>query len=357
MVNKINAFESKHLNKHKLQKNLLVKSGISDTANYLSKLTFRKVFNVVMIYSSYFFSLILRRPVHWGAPVSASIEATTCCNLRCPECPSGLRKFTRPTGSVSIANFRNYIVRLEKSLTYLMIYFQGEPYLNKDFFEIVKYAVSEKIYTATSTNGHFLDIENARQTIESGLDRLIISIDGVDQESYSSYRTGGDFEKVMRGIKNVVEWKTKLASKKPYIILQFLVLKTNEQHIEEIKKLSGQSGADELQIKTAQFYDFKNGNPLMPLNTRYSRYIKNNDGTFSLKKKIKNKCLRMWQSLVITWDGNVVPCCFDKDAGYNFGNLNELTLKEIWKGKSAGSFRKQIIKNRKAVEICCNCSE
>jgi len=290
-------------------------------------------------------------------PVSASIEATTNCNLSCPECPSGLRQFTRPIGSIDLSHFQKFLDQIEKDLTYLMIYFQGEPYMNKSFFELVKYAKSKKIYTSTSTNGHFLTIENARLTIESGLDRLIISLDGTDQETYASYRKNGNFDTVINGIKNITDWKKKLNSKRPYTILQFLILKTNENKIDEIRQMAKELGIDELQIKTAQFYDFKNGNLLMPENIKYSRYIKNYDGTFSLKKKICNKCLRMWQSIVITWNGHIVPCCFDKDAKYQMGDLNDSAFKEIWKSKDYNSFRKKILKNRKSIDICCNCTE
>jgi len=334
-----------------------VSAAYSDTINFLSKLTFRKVFNAVLIYKSYLLSRIFKTPVHWGMPLSASIEATTNCNLQCPECPSGLRKFTRPTGSIDFSNFRKFIDQMEKHLTYLMIYFQGEPYLNKHFFEFASYAGSKKIYTATSTNGHFLDETAAQKTIESGLDRLIVSLDGTDQVSYAAYRVGGDFEKVISSIKNMVECKKKLRSKKPYLILQFLVLKSNEDLHEEISALAKQLGVDELQFKTAQFYDYKNGNDLMPVNPEYSRYIKNTDDTYSLKKKSRNHCLRIWQSLVITWDGKVVPCCFDKDATHQLGDMNSTALKEIWKGKKYKSFRKEVLLNRKNIDICCNCSE
>jgi radical SAM protein with 4Fe4S-binding SPASM domain len=290
-------------------------------------------------------------------PVSASIEATTSCNLKCPECPSGLRKFTRPTGTIDPEHFQKYIDPLSKNLLFLMLYFQGEPYLNKTFFDLVKYAKTKNIYTATSSNGHFLNDENARNTIESRLDRLIISLDGTDQESYESYRRGGDFDKVITGIKTLVEYKKKLKSKKPFIILQFLVQKNNEHQLAEIADLSRQLDVDKLELKTAQFYDFKNSNPLMPTNTKYSRYSQNTDGTFSLKMKIKNRCLRMWQSLVITWDGKVVPCCFDKDAQHQLGDLNNTSLKKIWNSSDYDAFRKNIFSNRKKIDICCNCTE
>lgn len=295
--------------------------------------------------------------MHWGMPVSASIEATTNCNLSCPECPSGLKLFSRPTGSISLVSFQRYIDSLSENLIFLMIYFQGEPYLNKHFFELIKYAKSKRIYTSTSSNGHFLDNENARMTIESGIDRIIISLDGSDKESYSSYRIGGDFNKVIAGIKNLVEWKRKLNSKKPFIILQCLVLKSNEHQITEIAQLSKQLGVDKLELKTAQFNSYNNGNPLMPTSHKYSRYIKNIVGTFSLKRKLKNQCLRMWQSVVITWDGKVVPCCFDKDAQHQLGDMNKSSFKEIWEGDIYNSLRKGILAKRKGIEICCNCTE
>ena len=334
-----------------------MKAKFSDFINFISILNFKKVFNALIIYKSYFISIIFKKNIHWGMPVSASIELTTNCNLQCPECPSGLRKFSRPTGSIDFVNFQKYIDKIKKNIFYLTLYFQGEPFLNKYLFDFINYAKSKNIYIATSTNGHFLIDKNASQIIESGLDRLIISLDGTDQEAYSSYRKNGNFETVIKGIKNIVEYKKNLKSKKPFIILQFLVLKTNENKIDEIKQLAKDLEVDELQIKTAQFYNFENGNPLMPENTKYLRYIKNSEDKFILKNKIKNRCLRMWQSLVITWDGKIVPCCFDKDAAFQMGDLNNSSLKQIWRNKNYNSFRKKILKQRKDIDICCNCSE
>ena len=91
---------------------------------------------------------------------------------------------------------------------YLVFYFQGEPYLNPQFLDMVKYASGKKIYTATSTNAHYLNEANAKKTIESGLDRLIISIDGTTQDVYQQYRVGGNLEKVLEGARNVVKWNT-----------------------------------------------------------------------------------------------------------------------------------------------------
>ena len=158
-----------------------------DSINLLSKLTLRRAWNGMKVLSSYYVSKWTKKPIQWGYPVSISFEPTTSCNLRCPECPSGLRAFTRPTGMLQKDFFSLTIDQLYKDLFYLVFYFQGEPYLNPDFLDMVKYASQKKIYTATSTNAHYLSDANAKRTIESGLDRLIISIDGTTQESWIRY--------------------------------------------------------------------------------------------------------------------------------------------------------------------------
>ena len=180
---------------------------LTDSWNFVSKLRVRRLWNAAKVLSSYYLTRLLRRPIQWGVPFTVSIEPTTACNLRCPECPSGLRAFTRPTGNLKTDFFRKTMDELADKLIYLIFYFQGEPYINPNFLEMVTYARQKGIYTITSTNGHFLNDENARKTIESGLDRLIISVDGTTQEVYENYRKGGKLENVLQGARNVVRWK------------------------------------------------------------------------------------------------------------------------------------------------------
>ena len=299
-------------------------------------------------------------------PISIAIEPTTSCNLRCPECPSGLRSFTRETGMLDETFFKTVIDELHKEIFYLIFYFQGEPYLNPKFLDMVKYAVGKKIYTATSTNAHYLDDVSAKATVESRLDRLIISIDGTTQMSYESYRIGGDLQKVIDGTKNILKWKRQLNSKTPYVIFQFVVFRQNEHEVEEIKKLGNEIGVDEIKIKSAQIYDYENGNDRIPLNEKYSRYKKasllTTPGPFSplhLERGLRGEagCWKMWNSCVITWDGKVVPCCFDKDAKHQLGDVKEKKFESIWHGEAYKNFRAALLKSRKEIDICRNCSE
>jgi radical SAM protein with 4Fe4S-binding SPASM domain len=331
---------------------------LNDSLNLLSKLTPRRVWNGVKVLSSYYASLISKKPVQWGLPVSISFEPTTSCNLRCPECPSGLRAFTRPTGMLEKDFFSQTIDEIHKDLLYLIFYFQGEPYLNTSFLDMVKYASDKGIYTATSTNAHYLNDEAARKTVESGLDRLIISIDGTTQETYKQYRVGGNLEKVIEGAKNIVKWKKELNSKTPFVFFQFLVVKHNEHQIEEIQQLAKEIGVDEVRFKSAQVYDYENDpNQLIPTIDKFSRYKKNKDGTYTPKNKLANRCWKLWHANVITWDGLVVPCCFDKDAMHQLGNLKNQSFKTVWNNDNYKQFRAELMMGRKNIDICSNCSE
>lgn len=328
-----------------------------DGLNFISKATPARVWNAAKILGGFYASRWLGKPTQWGLPVAISFEPTTSCNLRCPECPSGLRAFSRPTGMLQEDLFTKVIDEMKDTLWYLIFYFQGEPYLNPNFLKLVKYASSKRIYTATSTNAHYLTPDKAKQTVESGLDRLIISIDGTTQEVYQQYRVGGKLEKVLEGTRNIVEWKRKLKSKTPHLIFQFLVVKPNEHQIEEVKKLAKEIGVDEVGLKTAQIYDYKNGSNLMPEQDKYSRYRKSSDGTYEIKSTMLNRCWKLWHSCVITWDGSVVPCCFDKDAWYKMGNLQTESFKSLWHNEAYKNFRQSLLKSREEIEMCRNCTE
>jgi radical SAM protein with 4Fe4S-binding SPASM domain len=334
--------------------------------------------NLFKIIGGYLLSRISKKVFHWGNPVAASIEPINHCNLRCPECPAGMKELTRPHGIMQPEMFRNIIDQLSPHLSWLTLYFQGEPYMSRHFFEFIAYARAKHIFVATSTNGHFLDENAVPHTINSGLNRLIISLDGADQQSYEAYRKGGDFEKVIAGIRLLVSEKKRLNKRNPEIILQCLVLKSNEHQLDKIKLLAKELGVDKLEFKTAQFNNYENGNPLLPENQQYSRYARvstpqmqkakgkmqnaniaeyHDVQRFTPKNRMPDSCFRMWSSCVITWDGKVVPCCFDKDATYVMGDMTKERFQDIWRGKPYHDFRMKILNNRKSIEICTNCSQ
>lgn len=323
----------------------------------LEYLTITKALNLFKLWLTYHWSRIFKIVFVWGLPTTLSVEPTTSCNLRCPECPSGLRSFTRPTGMLNSETYKKIIDQASDHLTWLHLYFQGEPFLHPRFLDLVNYADEKRIFTSTSTNAHYLTEKLVTQIIQSGLKQIIISLDGITQEIYEKYRVGGDLEKVKKGLIFLVEERKKIKSKFPRIVLQFLVTGQNEHQIPILKSWAREIQVDELQLKTAQIYNFENGSDLIPSDLGFSRYIPDSLGKWKLKKQIENKCWRMWQGAVVTWDGKVVPCCFDKDAHHVMGELNSLSLKNIWYSENYINFRKQLLKGRSEIEMCRNCSE
>lgn len=223
--------------------------------------------------------------------------------------------------------------------------------------EQVAYAASKRIYTATSTNAHYLNDAMAEKTVRSGLDRLIISIDGTTQETFEQYRVGGRLSKVIEGTKNVVKWKKQLKSKTPHVIFQFLVVKPNEHQLEGVQVLAKELGVDEVAFKTSQIYDYENGSALIPSQEKYSRYKQLPNGKWTIKNKLVNHYWKMWHSCVITWDGKVVPCSFDKDTHYQLGEMDNESFATIWQGEAYQQFRASLIRSRSEIEIFKNCSE
>lgn len=314
----------------------------------------RKLINILKLIFSYLLSIILRKPIHAGMPLGISVEPTNVCNLKCIECPTGTNSLSRKIQNIDRKLYEDLVDELRGQLTNIIFYFQGEPFLNKEVFEMISYANMNRIYTISSTNGHFLS-RDADSIINCKLDKLIVSLDGIDQETYEKYRVGGEVEKVYEGVQNLVHKKDKLKVKHPKIIIQFIVTSNNEYQLQEAKLLAKQLGANKFDAKSAQIYNFENGNQLIPENKKYSRYRKVGD-KYIIKSKLPNRCWRLWSNAVITSNGDVVPCCFDKDAKYAMGNLHNNSFKEIWNSSSYQSFRKKVFTNRRQIDICKNCT-
>lgn len=334
-----------------------LKSQIHDAVRLLKCLNVPRLINLSVLQATYLSARYLRVFRTARGPAAISIEPTTACNLRCPECPSGLRSFTRPTGKLNIESYKCWLHQHSKTVIWINLYFQGEPFLHSDFFKLVRLAKKKRYYTMTSTNGHFLTEENCRHIIRSGLDRLVISLDGLDQDTYEKYRRGGNLQLVLDGIENLTSVKREMGVRHPFIEIQFLVLRNNEHQIDKIKSWIRKPGIDEVALKSAQFYDLSDKNNLIPITDNLNRYHKNSDGSYRIKGYRGNHCRKLWISSVITWNGMVVPCCYDKDATYLMGRLDHDLFPAIWKGERYQNFRKRVFTNRKSVSICTNCAE
>jgi len=252
--------------------------------------------------------------------------------------------------------FRTLIDELGERLVYLLLFNQGEPFLHPEFPDFIAYAKRRGIYVTTSTNGHFFaDQELVERTVTSGLDTLVVSLDGADKETYERYRCGGDFDRVTRGIRNVVAARTRLGSRTPLVFVQFLVMQHNEHQVQAMRHLVKALGADRLLLKTAQVDTSVEAEQFLPRQERYRRY-RLEDGRLLLKGKRRLPCRRPWVSAVVNSDGRVSPCCFDKDGRYAMGSIAEASFTAVWRSRQYQDFRQRILHGEK-IDICANCTE
>ena len=267
---------------------------------------------------------------------------------------------------MTIELFQHILDQVKAFAHTMQFYFQGEPLLNRQLPEMIAAAHRTGLYTIVSTNAQVLSPDMAEVLVKSGLNRIIVSIDGFSEESYGAYRVGGSLCKALDGLRFLRDAKTTLHS--PIRIeLQVLRLRTNEHEWQWIKQNYKKLGATHLVFKTAQLYDFEHGHPLMPTDERYSRYKKIADGTYvhkstplhstpyTIHRAFDASCLRLWSGCVITTSGDVLPCCYDKDHRHTLGNITTHSLREIFHSNKANTLRKHILKGH-LPEMCKNCN-
>ena len=323
---------------------------------YLCFINIFKIFNFIKNIVSYILSRITKKVYVLGKPSFASFELSARCNLNCPQCDVGNKLTNRKNNFLDYNKYCKIMDEIGTTLLDAIFYFQGEPLLNKNFTNYISYAKQYNIYTITSTNAQLIDKNIAKEIVKSGLDRIIISIDGITQEIYEKYRKGGLLSKTIESIKFLKEAKEELKSKTPCIEAQFIVFKFNQHQINEFKKLAPEWGADKISIKSAQIHSPNENFEIIPTIGKYSRYHTINN-EWKIKKDFSKACFRAWYGMIVSSDENILPCCFDKQEKYIYGNIKEDKVENIWKNKKANNFRNILLNKRESINICRNCNE
>lgn len=326
--------------------------------HHFRKVPLKKILNWLLVETSVF--RMPSRP--WGWPTHLQLEPTNICNLRCALCPvtEGLQ---RPPGHMSLDLFRRLIDEVGDYLLLILLWDWGEPFLNPDIYEMISYAKRRGIKTISSTNGHVAAREgHAEKAVRSGLDSLIFAVDGITQETYEQYRAGGSLREVAVGIGNVVEAKRRLASKTPFVVLRFIVMKHNEHEVRDLKEFARGLGVDALSVRTLLTYDdgrycatSRDGTRFLPENTAYHRFDYD-PKTHARIRRARNPCKALWNNPAVHRDGKVCPCTFDPHEKWVMGDLNRQSFRDIWFGPAYRRFRSRFRRHYRAIELCRDCT-
>ena len=276
--------------------------------------------------------LRLGRTVVKGRPYEWEIDTTNICQLKCPLCHTGLGTVNRQKGVMHFDLYKKVVDEIKDHCVWLTLYSWGEPFLNREIDKYVAYANRANIATFISTNlNKPLTPDMAERIIRSGLDVLIVSLDGVTQDVYEVYRVGGRLDRVIDNIKLLVEKKKELGSKTPYLEWQFIVMRQNEHQIPEARKMRRELGMDHIVFKKV---DFPHGEDDPEVTKRWlpvaSEEFLREQPFDKPYAEGGTRCWRLWRSGVVNWDGGYAPCCYLTDASDDFGDVKTHSIKEIW---------------------------
>jgi len=306
-----------------------------------------------------------KRDVLASRPYYLVLDPCNCCILKCPLCPTGRGDDGRTKGLMSFDHYRGIVDELKDSLYEIYLFNWGEPLLNKDIFRMIRYARDNRIRTRLSSNLNHFAPGFAREIVSSGLDHLVISLDGTSQQSYEIYRRGGSFAKVVNAVKQIVSEKTRQHSTTPRLIWQFLVMRHNENELAAARALARELDVDELaftgvRTDTAKWIfqtdeeKIEGGKQWLPQNDKLSR--------FDYRKKCKTirttTCKFLWSMPAINPNGSVSPCCAVFPERYDFGNVLEQGFASIWNNDKFVAARRAVRGKACGVPtVCVTCAK
>jgi MoaA/NifB/PqqE/SkfB family radical SAM enzyme len=277
-----------------------------------------------------------------GYPYEWEIDTTNICQLKCPLCHTGLGTIDRNKGVMHFDTYKKVVDEMKDYCIWLTLYSWGEPFLNKRIDEFIAYAHEAEIATTISTNlNKPLTREMAEKIVRSGLDTMIVSIDGVTQEVYEKYRVGGHLDKVLVNLQLLIDTKRELRSKTPYIEWQFIVMRQNQHQIPEARAMSEKMGVDGILFKKVDFplgeQETDTAQKWMP--TGIEEYLRKHPFERPFREEEGERCWRLWRSTVVNWDGGTAPCCYLTNAEDDFGNVSNRSFMSVWNGEDYKSAR------------------
>ena len=269
----------------------------------------------------------------WGYPYEWEVDTTNICQLKCPLCHTGLGTVNRDKGVMHFDTFAKTIDEVKDHCIWLSLYSWGEPFLNRDIDRFVSYAHKSNIATIISSNlNKPLTPEMAERLIRSGLDVLIISLDGTTQDVYEVYRVAGHLDRVLDNIRLLTKKRAELGSTTPFLEWQFIVMRQNEHQVEEARQVAQELGVDAITFKPV---DFPHGEENLEVAKQWlpKAELQARLAADPFRKPYQEggtRCWRLWRSAVVNWDGGYAPCCYLTDAADDFGNVTHQSVKKIW---------------------------
>jgi len=294
-----------------------------------------------------------------GRPYKVILDPCNICYMGCRLCPHGLHELKIPREMMDLQTFKTIVDLLKEFAFEISLHNWGEPLLHPDIFQMISHVKASHVGTNMSTTLATAGRKEIEELIKSGLEYLVVSIDGVSPETYNTYVPRGDFHKVMDNLRTLVRRRIEVGSRFPIIEWQFLVMRHNEHEISRVREMSREIGVDRLRVASAglpmgKVDDRSLAEQWMPKNPNYWRL-----NPLKLKYQpylLDQSCFYLYRSITVNPNGEVSPCCTVYDERYSFGNLLADGLEGVWNNEAYQSARTVFAKKhgRDVQDTICN---
>ncbi|MBZ7938140.1 radical SAM/SPASM domain-containing protein [Campylobacter molothri] len=275
-------------------------------------------------------------------PIQVDFELNATCNLRCPMCPLSVESNSeKKQYKIDFELFCKIIDEgTANGLQSIRLNYLNEPLLRDDLEDFICYAKRKGILDIYfSTNGTLLTKERAKSLIESGLDRIQISLDATSKELYEQMRPGSNYEKVIDNIFGLIELKKEMESQIPFVRVNFVRTEINEHELDNFMEF----WKDKVDMIGVQE---------MVKPPKSKKEIKSK----TTEKKSQFQCSFPYKNLVITAEGNVLPCCTFYGDEMPMGNVYDFLKTEESKNIGILEYFWNHTKIKQLRELHKNCS-
>lgn len=273
------------------------------------------------------------------SPRTATIDPISLCNLRCPLCPTGLGHKSSPGKGILSRDL--YLRALDQlpDLEHLNLFNWRESLQHPEILDFIRIASERDIRVHVHSN---LSVKKDDAFFEglvrSGIDSLFVSLDGASAETYAHYRVRGDFDLVIANIERIQAATQQIGSRYPRVIWKFIVHRDNAHEVDTARRHAESLGVEFETDTIGLADDLPDYNMAEPIEARRAEWLPEDPALRGAEYRSEtrpsptNKCHQLFQTTIITPDGDVMPCCYASNSGNAFGNLNDSSFQEIWSG-------------------------
>ena len=292
-------------------------------------------------------------------PLGLQLEPTTYCQLHCPFCPRAQAIGTIGPGHMPWDNYENLIRELGPRIFTILFWQWGEPLLHPRIADMIRLAHNYGILTILSTNGQVEITSTCMESlIRSGLDMIIISMDGSSQPVYEKFRKGGSIDRLTAFTRTLIRAKNELGSTTPLINIRTIATSENEEEIDRIRSFTQDAGADLFSVRSLILNDDADpANPLLPGDIGLRSFQYQTNESAEQYEKMPNLCLKPWAWPTLRYDGTLLVCECDHGMQYSLGNVfRTASFREVWRSLAAQEIRSRFSPDGTIdMDYCCQC--